>query len=135
MFATVGAAVQFKYIEGKSFGFSILIILLGVAMRWVGTIVAASEPKFTCYEKMFFGFAWIPKATVQAAIGGTTFVKAQALLDDEVRAEVKAQWIDWGKVLLSMAVIAVIITAPAGAILTNTLGPLWLNDDSNDSDG
>lgn len=34
-----------------------------------------------------------------------------------------------------MAVIAVIITAPAGAILTNTLGPIWLNDDSNDSDG
>ena len=29
-----------------------------------------------------------------------------------------------------MAVIAVIITAPAGAILTNTLGPIWLEDDS-----
>ena len=64
MFATVGAAVQFKYIEGKSFLLSILVIFLGVSMRWVGTVVAASEPKFNCKEKMFFGFAWIPKATV-----------------------------------------------------------------------
>jgi len=135
VFATVGAAVQFKYIEGKSFGFSILIIFLGVAMRWIGTIVAASEPKFNCKEKMFFGFAWIPKATVQAAIGGTVFIKSQALDENDIRADVKQQWIDYGKILLSMAVIAVIITAPAGAILTNTLGPMWLNDDSNDSDG
>lgn len=129
MFATVGAAVQFKYIEGKSFLLSILVIFLGVAMRWIGTVVAASEPKFTCKEKMFFGFAWIPKATVQAAIGGTVLLNATNL-GDHVAPEVKEQWIDWGKVLLSMAVIAVIITAPAGAILTNTLGPIWLEDDS-----
>lgn len=134
VFATVGAAVQFKYIEGKSFGLSILVIFIGVGMRWVGTVLAASEPKFNCQEKMFFGFAWIPKATVQAAIGGTVFLNASNL-GDNVRPEIKEQWIEWGKVLLSMAVIAVIITAPAGAILTNTLGPMWLEDevDSEDS--
>lgn len=129
VFATVGAAVQFKYIEGKSFGLSILVIFLGVSMRWIGTIVAASEPKFGCYEKMFFGFAWIPKATVQAAIGGTTLLYANNL-GDNIRPEVKEEWVNWGKILLSMAVIAVIITAPLGAILTNTLGPIWLEDDS-----
>merc|ERR1711990_51716 len=107
VFATVGAAVQFKYIEGKSFGLSIIVIFLGVTMRWVGTVIAASEPKFTCKEKMFFGFAWIPKATVQAAIGGTVFLHATNL-GDEIDPAVKEQWIDWGKVLLSMAVLAVI---------------------------
>jgi hypothetical protein len=44
----------------------------------------------------------------------------------------KKKWVAWGKDLLSMAVVAVIITAPLGAILTNTLGVIWLNDDSGE---
>ena len=79
VFATVGASVQFKYIDGGSFGLSICVILLGLLMRWIGTYIAASEPKFVHYEKMFLGFAWIPKATVQAAIGGTTLANALAM--------------------------------------------------------
>lgn len=47
-----------------SFGKGVGIILLGLVMRWVGTVVAASEPKFVFKEKAFLGFAWIPKATV-----------------------------------------------------------------------
>jgi hypothetical protein len=47
-----------------SFGKGIGVIILGLCMRWIGTVVAASEPKFNCKEKMFLGFAWIPKATV-----------------------------------------------------------------------
>lgn len=100
-------------------------------MRWVGTVIAASEPKFVFLEKCFFGFAWIPKATVQAAIGGTTLNSAIALSTKEVRPQVKEQWIEYGKDLISMAVIAVIITAPLGAILTNTLGPKWLHEDKD----
>lgn len=76
MFATVGAAVQFKNIQMGSFGKGIGVIILGLCMRWIGTVVAASEPKFNCKEKMFLGFAWIPKATVQAAIGGIILNKA-----------------------------------------------------------
>ena len=66
-----------------------VVIFLGLALRWIGTVVACSEPKFNCKEKMFMGFAWIPKATVQAAIGGTVFIKAQGLSLDEVRQETK----------------------------------------------
>lgn len=131
MFATVGASVQFKKIKIDSFGLSIAVILLALLMRWLGTIVAASEPKFVFKEKAFLGFAWIPKATVQAAIGGTFLIKAQELKLTEVTADTKKQWIAWGEILLSMAVIAVIITAPLGAILTNTLGVKWLNHDED----
>lgn len=131
MFATVGASVQFKKIKIDSFGLSIGVILLGLLMRWIGTVVAASEPKFVFKEKAFLGFAWIPKATVQAAIGGTFLIKAQELTLDKVLPATKIQWIAWGEILLSMAVIAVIITAPLGAILTNTLGVKWLNHDED----
>lgn len=58
-------------------------------------------------------------------------IEANLLSLDKVKPETKAQWIAWGEVLLSMAVVAVIITAPLGAILTNTLGPIWLNHDED----
>jgi hypothetical protein len=61
-----------------SFGKGIGVIVLGLTFRWVGTVVAAAEPKFTCAERCFLGFAWIPKATVQAAIGGIVLNKAQS---------------------------------------------------------
>jgi NhaP-type Na+/H+ or K+/H+ antiporter len=64
VFATVGAAVQFKNINMGSFGKGVGIIMLGLVMRWIGTVIAASEPKFVFKEKAFLGFAWIPKATV-----------------------------------------------------------------------
>ena len=60
-----------------SFGKGIGIILLGLIMRWIGTVVAASEDKFVFKEKAFLGFAWIPKATVQAAIGGNILNSAK----------------------------------------------------------
>lgn len=40
------------------------VIILGLIFRWIGTVLAASEPKFEFKEKAFLGFAWIPKATV-----------------------------------------------------------------------
>lgn len=110
-----------------SFGKGIGIILLGLIMRGLGTVLAAMEPKFNWHERFFLACAWIPKATVQAAIGGTILNKANQFPD---YIPVKKQWVSWGKDLLSMAVVAVIITAPLGAILTNTLGVIWLNDDS-----
>jgi hypothetical protein len=110
-----------------SFGKGVGVILLGLVFRWIGTVLAASEPKFVFKEKAFLGFAWIPKATVQAAIGGIILNKANALPE---YVKVKKDYVSWGKDFLSMAVVAVIITAPLGAILTNTLGVIWLSDDS-----
>lgn len=89
VFATVGASVQFKKIKIDSFGLSIAVILLGLTMRWIGTVIAASEDKFVFKEKAFLGFAWIPKATVQAAIGGTFLIKAQELSLTKVKPETK----------------------------------------------
>ena len=72
LFGTVGAAVQFEKIQGSTIGFSLICILISVSCRWIGTIIAAFEKKYTCKERMFMAFAWIPKATVQAALGAMT---------------------------------------------------------------
>lgn len=76
------------------------------------------EPKYTVKEKAFVAFGWIPKATVQAALGGVTIAEAKKTGDPVM--------IKNGKEMLTMAVFAICITAPLGAILIATLGKKWL---------
>ena len=72
LFGTVGAAVQFKDIDPTTLGPGILVIFIGLTCRWIGAFLAMMEPKYTVKEKAFVAFGWIPKATVQAALGGVT---------------------------------------------------------------
>lgn len=71
-------------------------------------------------------FAWIPKATVQAALGGV-------FLEEAIAENIK-EYIEPGHQILTTAVLAVVLTAPLGAILTNTLGPKWLSQGDKSSE-
>lgn len=65
-------------------------MICGVAARWIGTfLVTGGDQGFTLKERMFFAFAWIPKATVQAAIGGIVLDTSKNLpgIDDETRVK------------------------------------------------
>ena len=77
-------------------------------------------------------FAWMPKATVQAAIGGVVLDTANSVkgISDENRV----LYVKYGNILLTTAVIAIVITAPLGAILINTLGIKWLSYDGDDEE-
>jgi len=77
LFGTIGAAVQFKDIMPSELSTGVLIIFIGLCARWVGAFCACLEPKYTIKEKAFVAFGWIPKATVQAALGGVTLVTAR----------------------------------------------------------
>ena len=133
LFSSVGASIILSNIDGDVFGKSVLFLILGVAARWGGTfLVTGGDQGFTYKERAFFAFAWIPKATVQAAIGGIVLDNARALKD--VSEEVRAQYLKFGNITLTMAVVSIIMTAPPGAILINTLGMKWLSDDSEEMD-
>ena len=69
-------------------------------------------------------FAWIPKATVQAALGGLALKEASARNLPEYEV--------YGQAMLTTAVFAVVLTAPLGAIMINTLGEKWLEYDGDD---
>jgi NhaP-type Na+/H+ or K+/H+ antiporter len=72
LFGTVGAAVLFDDVDSSVLGRGLLLIFCGVTMRWFATFFVTWTPSgyFTKKERMLMAFAWIPKATVQAAIGG-----------------------------------------------------------------
>ena len=77
LFGTVGAAVLFSKIEGSMILKGLIVIFCGVSARWIATFIVTFEKKYNYKERAFMAFAWIPKATVQAALGGLTLAKAQ----------------------------------------------------------
>lgn len=129
LFGSVGAAVQFNKIRAADLSLGIPIILIGLTFRWIGAFCACLEPKYTNKERAFVAFGWIPKATVQAALGGETLTRAMKIgkIPCEVNAEINAEtcpdgtmdhpFVGLGASMLTMAVFAIVLTAPAGAIL------------------
>lgn len=66
----------------------------------------------------------MPKATVQAAIGGIMLEKARNNIPDSESN--KQDYINYGNIILTQAVITILITTPIGAVLVNSLGLKWL---------
>ncbi|MGN0686850.1 MAG: cation:proton antiporter [Oscillospiraceae bacterium] len=99
LFVLVGAAVDIRYTltAGAS---AIAMILLALAFRAVGVAICLIGAKLTAREKLFCVIAYLPKATVQAAIGAVPL----------------SLGLPCGKTVLSVAVLAILITAPLGAI-------------------
>lgn len=98
LFVLVGATVNPHYL--KTAGLSCLILLLGVlCFRMLGVFLCMLKTPLSQKERFFCMIAYTPKATVQAAIGGVPL----------------AMGLSCGNIVLTVAVIAILITAPAGA--------------------
>lgn len=69
-------------------------------------------------------FAWLPKATVQAALG-------PIFLDNVLKNNLNGDVVnpETGQSILTLAVLSILITAPLGAIAILALGPLLLTND------
>lgn len=99
LFVLVGASVNFSY--ALSAGFSmILLLFIGLVFRLAGTLLSVSRTGLNRSEKLFCMIAELPKATVQAAIGGIPM----------------SMGLSCGPLVLSFAVLAILITAPLGAL-------------------
>ena len=110
LFVLVGAEVNiYLAIETGLIGF--VIILVGLLARSVGVLISISNMSLNIKERFFCVIAYTPKATVQAAIGAVPLA-----------AGVKS-----GELILAMAVLSIIITAPLGAIGIKLAGENWLS--------
>lgn len=68
---------------------------------------------------MFIVCTWIPKATVQASLSAVFLTTAKA-------DKLNAKYIEYGNIILSTAILAIVICAPIGAVMMNTFGPKLL---------
>jgi NhaP-type Na+/H+ or K+/H+ antiporter len=69
IFALIGTEIQIDKIDPQTMGYGILVLVLALVIRMIGTFFAVSCGNLNTKEKIFMAFAWLPKATVQAALG------------------------------------------------------------------
>lgn len=99
LFVLVGAAVNIRYTLDAGIA-AILMIFIALIFRSIGVSICLLGTELTLKERLFCVIAYMPKATVQAAIGSVPL----------------ALGLPCGQIVLSVAVLAILITAPLGAI-------------------
>ena len=114
LFVLVGAAVDIRYTLTAGIS-AVLMIFAALAFRTVGVLLCLVGTKLTAKERIFCVIAYLPKATVQAAIGSVPL----------------AAGLSCGKIVLSVAVLAIIITAPLGAFGIDNTCKRLLEDNAN----
>ena len=99
LFVLVGAAVDIRYTVGAGLA-AVVMIAVALLFRTVGVLLCLVKTTLNWKERLFCVIAYLPKATVQAAIGSVPM----------------AMGLPCGQIILSVAVMAILITAPFGAL-------------------
>lgn len=100
LFSLIGASLDLSY-AGQASGWAFLLIILGLLVRLVGVSLSLVGTSLNGRERLYTGFSYLPKATVQAAIGGLPLAMGLAC----------------GQTVLTLAVLSILLTAPLGAFL------------------
>jgi len=126
IFGLIGTEIQIDKIDPETLGWGILVLLTALLFRMVGTFFAVSCGNLNAKEKIFLAFAWMPKATVQAALGPIFLERAKLLEMTEMY--------HMGEQILTLAVLSILITAPLGAVSIMGLGPKLLEKKKNEEE-
>lgn len=100
LFVLVGAAVNIRYTLNAGIA-AVFMILTALLFRSIGVVLCLVKTNLSKKERLFCIFSYLPKATVQAAIGSVPL----------------AMGLSCGQIVLSVAVLGILITAPLGSIL------------------
>lgn len=120
LFILVGAGIKIEY-AGKYFLPALLLLLISLVFRSLAVTGCLVKTQLNWKERGFVVISYLPKATVQAAIGGGLLdLGSQLLASGAANAE---SVIAAGTIVLSVSVLAILITAPFAAISRNLLYP------------
>lgn len=115
LFVLVGATVNINYALQAGVA-AIGVILFAMIFRMIGVYICLLKTRLSVKERLFCMIAYTPKATVQADIGGIPL----------------SMGLDCGNIVLTVAVLAILITAPFGALgIDSTYRKLLINDHDN----
>ena len=109
LFVFVGASVDLSYAFSAGIAPLVLLILVSL-IRMIGVLVSLFKTSLSRKEKLFCMISYLPKATVQAAIGSIPFSMGLAS----------------GEMILTVAVLSILVTAPVGAWLIDRFYPVLL---------
>lgn len=103
LFVLVGAAVDIRYTLNAGIT-AVFMILIALLFRSAGVLICLVQTNLSKKERLFCIFSYLPKATVQAAIGSVPL----------------AMGLSCGRSILSVAVLGILVTAPLGSILMDS---------------
>ena len=101
LFVLVGASINISYAISSTGLIIIGLVVISLLFRTIGVLISLIFTNYNLKEKIFIIISYLPKATVQASIGGIALAEGLAC----------------GEVILTAAIIVILITAPLGAIL------------------
>lgn len=104
LFVLVGATVDLKYVKSAGI-FAVLLIIGALLFRMIGVALSLVKTDLSKKERLFCMVAYTPKATVQAAIGAIPL----------------SMGLGCGNIVLTVAVLSILITAPFGALCVDNL--------------
>ncbi|ESP00109.1 hypothetical protein LOTGIDRAFT_186688 [Lottia gigantea] len=128
LFGLIGNAVSIENLQTGNIGLGIAMLFIGLGCRLFVTFFSSYGMNFNLKEKIFITISWLPKATVQAAIGPVA-------LDTAIKNGA-------GDDILTYAVLSILITAPLGAagiglsapfLLKKTDVPMEINVEPDDN--
>lgn len=114
LFVLVGVELNFKYALDNIF-ISLIIIIVGLIFRSIGVYLCLLKSSYTIKERIFIIISYLPKATVQASIGGIALYYN----------------LGCGNIILAVSIISILFTAPLGSCLIDNLKYKLLNNGSN----
>ena len=118
LFALVGIATDVHYAFSRDGAIIVGLVFIALVFRSLGVFACVIATKFTRKEKLFIVISYLPKATVQASIGAIALSEGLAC----------------GALVLTAAVVSILITAPLGAILMDSLYKKLLDKSSSISE-
>ena len=151
LFGLIGTELDVHKIDLDGLGKCTAVLIISVIIRMIATYGAVFGGNLNNKERLFVAVAWLPKATVQAALGPIFLYNVLKVHDGMWRTPEnkeswvlanpgrnvtewhpigdKEQWVLWGEDILTMAVLSIVITAPLGALLIMQMGTKLLQQD------
>lgn len=120
LFVYIGSEVRIADVNTSLVGVGVLILGVGLIARSIGVYLSLLRSELNGKEKLFCVIAYWPKATVQAAMGAVPLTMVMS-------GQIKSMSEQTGHLILTMAVLSIVLTAPLGAIGIKLGGPKLLN--------
>jgi NhaP-type Na+/H+ or K+/H+ antiporter len=110
LFVLVGASIKIDYFS-KFFLPSLGLLACCLTARSLGVNLCLIKTNLNLKERGFVTISYLPKATVQAAIGGGLLDLGTSMGNEAIIAA--------GTIVLSVSIVSILLTAPLGAVLMN----------------
>jgi len=123
LFGSIGAAFDLSEMSSQIVFKSCAVVFIGLLVRLPIAFLSCTGTNLSIKERLFVSSAWCPKATVQAALCSLPLIMIRKNYDES-----NSILVEWGSIIQSTSILAIIITAPIGLLAIQFLGPYLLSE-------